>query len=100
MIGRDFTRWHTDILVGGHWLEDNLTVTKDFLVNGVVALFQAREWYIWGLHGWKYMNIGNDFEQKQICPNGAIVYTKCYWKPLFQLLFKPKENSYVKYFAY
>ena len=21
-----------------------------------------QEWYIWGLHDWKYMNIGNDFE--------------------------------------
>ena len=57
MIGQDFTRRHTDILVGGQSYSYKRLFSE---WGGGTALRQ--EWYIWGLHDWKYMNIGNDFE--------------------------------------
>ena len=50
-----YSGWRT--LVGGQ----SYSYERLFSEWGGGAVLR-QEWYIWGLHGWKYMNIGNDFE--------------------------------------
>ncbi len=50
-----YSGWRT--LVGGQ----SYSYERLFSEWGGGAVLR-QEWYIWGLHDWKYMNIGNDFE--------------------------------------